>query len=152
MNQRFLFVVLLLFLAPGFLQAHGLGATWKVSGDKLLIEAYFDDDSEAQDAKVQLLDKQEKVVAQAKTDARGQCALPAPSPGNYHLVIDAGAGHRHREELVIPENPAANQESTAPKREDKARILWTRAAIVVAILAAFAFASWFSMRQRNRAS
>src|SRR4051812_30615600 len=90
--------------APGF--AHKLGAEAKLVGNRIEVEAYFDDNTPAAGARVIALDAAERTVADGRTDERGRWQFPKPDSGLYRLVVDAGAGHRAEVPLTIPALPA----------------------------------------------
>jgi hypothetical protein len=98
--------------------AHALGAECNLRDGRLELEAYFDDDTAARDASVRLLDAGENVVAEGRTDDEGRWSYPAPAPGRYRVVVDAGAGHRTQLRLTIPkaDPPAESAISEGPSR------------------------------------
>lgn len=81
-------ILLLLTLVP-----HDLCAKVERQGNQLQIEAWFDNDTPADQAVVRILQK-EKVICESKTDDRGLCSMPAPDPGSYVLQVHASGGHR----------------------------------------------------------
>src|SRR5262245_50468112 len=94
-----------LALVAGFADpaaAHALDAEAKLKDGAVRVEAFYDDDTPAENATVTVTDAGGKVVAEGKTDARGVWTFPAPPPGKYNMVVDAGAGHRKSKELLIP--------------------------------------------------
>jgi hypothetical protein len=72
---------------------HKLCAKLDIQADKLIVEAFYDNDMPAENAKVRLL-HQQKTLAEATTDERGMCTLTIPPAGDYLLDISAGGGHR----------------------------------------------------------
>jgi hypothetical protein len=140
---RLLAALLLLGLCPGFAFAHNIDFTWKSVGEQLLIEAFFDDDTPALAARVQILDEEGRIMASAVTDGQGKCTLPAPNPGKYHLVVDAGAGHRKERPIVI-----GDSSSGGVKRSDFTRFPWVRIAIGLGVIGAVAGAFLWSRRGR----
>jgi hypothetical protein len=86
--------------------AHALGAECKVIGDRVALEAYYDDDTPARDATVRVEDADKNVVATGHTDREGRWSFARPQPGKYVVVVDAGAGHRTRITLAIPAGQA----------------------------------------------
>jgi nickel transport protein len=102
-NMRvYLWIVVLALLTPHELRAHGLGAECSLKNGNVHVEAFFDDDSPAVNAVVEVRDSQEKSIASGKTDAKGLWSFPAPPAGQYFLVVDAGMGHKKRVEFSIP--------------------------------------------------
>src|SRR5688572_25957367 len=86
--RLFGFVLLVGILAPGAAPAHAPAAKWKIKNGVVHIEAFFDDDTPAGEAKVQVLDNQGNAILTGTTDARGLSSFPAPAAGAYQLVID----------------------------------------------------------------
>ena len=95
-------VVLLTGLLPAKVSAHAVGVDCTLRLGKLEIEVFYDDDSPAQKAKVQLVNAREEIVASAVTDERGRCVLRKPIPGKYEVRVDAGAGHRAKKKIDVP--------------------------------------------------
>jgi hypothetical protein len=81
-------LILLLLCIP-----HKLCAKLDIQADKLIVEAFYDNDIPAENAKVKLL-QQQKTLAEVTTDDRGMCTLAIPPAGDYLLEINAGGGHR----------------------------------------------------------
>jgi hypothetical protein len=140
--------VLLPCLAPASAWAHALGAQCTPKGDKIHVEAYFEDDTPAQKASVQILDADEQEVAKGQTDVKGMWSFAAPPPGHYQVIIDAGAGHRVVQKLTIPrrgvETASPNSSSGAvtdsPSREEFISFPWAKVMLGVGTIAALAFA------------
>jgi nickel transport protein len=94
--------------------AHALGAECSLKDGKVQVETFFDDDSPAIGARVQVTDEQDKIVAEGKTDALGLWSFPAPAAGKYVVIVDAGAGHRARTPITVPAGQTAPQPDTSP--------------------------------------
>jgi Carboxypeptidase regulatory-like domain len=154
---------LILGLAPSIAGAHSPSAAYKQVGERVFIEAFFSDNTPIQDAHVQVLDQTKKVVASGKTDAKGNCSLPAPNPGKYRLVVDAGAGHRHEQEMVMVgtlptpevEAPATKQDDVepppvSPARAELTRFPWDRVAIGCGVIALLGGVWWFTRVNARR--
>ena len=136
----------ILVLTPLCVQAHAVDMDWKQVGGKIEVEAFFDDDTPALEARVQILDDQKTVLASAVTDAKGRCVLIAPNPGKYRLVLDAGAGHRKERSItIVASEPVADAEATS-RRADFTRIPWERALIGLGVIALVGAAWWWSRR------
>src|SRR5207237_711681 len=108
-----------LVLVAGFAgpaAAHAIDAEAKLKDGTVTVEAFYDDNTPAENATVTITDPGGKVVAEGKTDARGVWAFPAPPPGKYNMVVDAGAGHRKTKELTIPAGkpPATTPAQSTP--------------------------------------
>lgn len=81
---------------------HGLfvKATWQAG--KLRIEAFYDDDTPATQAKVTLADANGVVLAQGLTNSFGEWQLAWRRPGKLTIRCDARDGHRASTTLEVP--------------------------------------------------
>jgi hypothetical protein len=93
---------LMLALAPTWAFAHAVGVSCILRGDKVEVEAYFDDDSPAVKAKVQVVNAKGEIVASGVTDEKGNWNFARPAPGKYEVRLDAGAGHRAKKTIDVP--------------------------------------------------
>ncbi len=154
--------VLLVVLAgrPAF--GHALGAECKLRGDRVEVEAYYDDDTAARGARVTVLDEGKKPVAEGRTDREGRWSFPAPKAGTYRVVVDAGEGHRTTVRVTVPppdqrpagppaERPGAVPISEGPDREEFTRFPWQRGALGVGIIGGAGLALWVLLRRRRAA-
>ena len=137
MQPRLLGPALLAWLlCPGLACAHALVAECTLKGGTVEVVAFYDDDSPAAEAVVKLLDGQKQVVARGRTDARGRWSLPAPAPGEYEVVVDAGAGHRAAERVTVP--GAAAQApvriSEGPGQHERASGQWVKLLIGLLVI------------------
>lgn len=126
-------LLLLLTLVP-----HDLCAKVERQGNQLLIEAWFDNDTPADQAAVRIL-QNEKVISESKTDERGLCSMPSPDPGSYVLQVHAGGGHRTEVPFSI-ESQKTEQAAGRTHEEVQQRRWWgTIGGItLIAILTLFA--------------
>lgn len=92
-------VVCLLLMMP-----HKLCAEVKLVGDRLQVEAWYDNDLPADNTKV-ILYRDKVVISEGKTDERGLCQLPIPLAGNYRVEVNAGGGHRIEVTFEIAAEP-----------------------------------------------
>jgi hypothetical protein len=122
---------------PAWASAHALHVDCKLRGDKVHLEAYFDDDTAAAKAKVQVVNVGQEVVADGVTDQEGRWTFATPPPGKYEVRVDAGAGHRAKKAIEVPpppSNPAAlesetsstSKEAIVPDGPDGSRLEITR--------------------------
>ncbi len=117
--------------------AHALGAECKVRGDKVEVEAYYDDDTPARDAKVRVFDADNAEVAAGRTDVLGRWSFPLPRPGKYEVVVDAGAGHRCTQKITVRADPsaaAAPVVSDGPPREEFTRFPWLNLVLGIGLI------------------
>ncbi len=98
---------------PTVAEAHAVGVSAKLKDGKVLVEAYFDDDTPAADAKITVSDLAGMMVAEGKTDSKGVWSFPSPPPGKYKVAVDAGAGHRASDSIIIMSAPRPT-EKTSP--------------------------------------
>jgi hypothetical protein len=137
--------VLLLLAATGPVRAHNLGAKAVLRGDHVEVEAYYSDDTPARDARVVVHDNADKLIADGRTDDAGRWQFPAPPPGRYVVVVDAGSGHRKRLVVTIP-GTAADGESVSegPSRAEFTRFPWggIAAGLTVIVLLAVGWRAW----------
>ena len=64
---RFLPALLALLVLPALAHAHAVGVVAKLAGGRVTIEAFFDDDEPAADAKVTVHDTTNALIAYAKS-------------------------------------------------------------------------------------
>lgn len=139
-----LLVVLALFASlPGWARAHALGVQCKLVDKTLQLEAYFDDDTPAAKAQVQVFDSEKREVLKGVTDAEGRWSAPAPPSGKYQVVVDAGAGHRTTQPIAIG---AANRSKrdqplgSGPTRAEFTEFPWLKAGLGLGTIAVVAIA------------
>jgi hypothetical protein len=136
MRTRLLVLLLALAavaLSPAAARAHDLRLVVKLPADEptvVVLEAGFDDDAPAEAATVTLIDAEQYIIAEGKTDERGVCRLPRPAPGKYTAKAVA-IGHRDRVpfEVVGPAPATAAAPDAAPTeyrgwRPDQTLGLW----------------------------
>lgn len=114
MTARTVLAVALVLAAPALAAAHGIGVEAKLKGDRVHVEAYFDDDTPAAEAKVAVTGEDGKAVAEGRTDAKGQWSFAAPAAGKYRVAVDAGGGHLAKTTVTIP----ARSPTAAPPRSE----------------------------------
>jgi nickel transport protein len=153
---------LLVYALPA--SAHALGAECKLRGGRVEVEGYYDDNTPARDARVTVRDAAGQTVADGRTDDKGRWSFPAPEPGRYHVIVDAGAGHRAVVSVTVPEAasapptftstpdagpgpPAETVISEGPGRAEFTRVPWTKIAIGFAVIAGLAAAARLFLRR-----
>jgi hypothetical protein len=94
-------------------RAHRLLVSCTLHTDQkaIQVEAYFDDDTAARGAQVQVLAVNGQELAQGRTDKDGRWTFAAPRPGEYEVVVDAGAGHRKQTGITVPPSTALAEKS-----------------------------------------
>jgi nickel transport protein len=106
----------LLFAAASPAFAHRLMADCKVVGNQLRIEAFYQDDTPAQEAKVSV-QSGDIVIAQGQTDEKGVWTCPKPAAGTYTVRVES-IGHAATETVVIAESEVGNNPSTVDTSRD----------------------------------
>ena len=140
-------------LTGGSAQAHAVHVQAKQVGTLVVVEVFFVDDEPATWATVRILDGAETLVAEGETDARGAWSFPAPAPGGYRVVVDAGDGHTAKRSLTIESAvEGAKVVTGGPTREEiTGPTRWLLAAAGVALIVGVSWA-WSRLRRRTRAS
>lgn len=145
---------LLLFLCLGqHAGAHALGVECKLKGTKITVEAFFDDDTPARDAKVTVADAKKQTVSTGRTDANGNWTVDSPGPGKYRVTVDAGDGHLASANIVVPGAASSATTTTtisdSPSRSAFTRIPWF--AVLVGISVIFGGAAvYYAVRRTFR--
>ncbi|HXG11188.1 MAG TPA: carboxypeptidase-like regulatory domain-containing protein [Gemmataceae bacterium] len=165
-----LVAVLMALVSPRPALAHRLLAECRLRGDQVEVEAFYDDDTPAGNARVAVLDAQKNTVAEGRTDAEGRWTFPAPAAGTYQVVVNAGAGHRAQISITLPGGKSAGTESphtpsnlspkpagqetgasptihAGPTRAEAVRFPWVRVGIGLALIAALSLVLWFFLQR-----
>jgi nickel transport protein len=131
--------LVVLAVAASPVLAHAVGLSCKLLEKSVRVEAYFSDDTPAMDALIVVKNEQGETIVQGRTDEKGVWSFDRPVAGRYEISVDAGAGHRAKEALTVPE-PAAGSGTPAvgtgdgPAREDFTRVPWLRLAAGLALI------------------
>jgi hypothetical protein len=126
----------------------------KLVGNIVRVEAYFSDDTPAIDALIVVRNDRQETVVQGRTDDRGVWTFARPAAGHYEVAVDAGAGHRAKQQLAVPQLPAEpeNREIAAgdgPPRDEFTRVPWLRLALGLTLILLLA-AGWRSRARIGR--
>ena len=168
--------LLVVSLTPGAVSAHALGADCTLRNGRVVVEAYYSDETSARHATVRVLDAKEAVVAEGHTDEQGRWSFPAPPPGRYAVLVDAGAGHHTRVRVTVPprgESASASANaaecdccteekesavapavhlSDGPSRAEFTQFPWLRTGLGLGIIAALGLCAWWVRHVRRRFS
>jgi hypothetical protein len=146
-------VIGMIAVPPAF--AHKMLLDCHPKGERLRVEAFYDDDTPAQNAKVTVENESREIVLEGMTDDRGVWSGPRPVPGRY-LVRAETLGHVAKGSVVIsaedsPRDPVAPAEqstnraapSVAAPRDTDSHLArdgatgtpWLKIAIAFAIIA-----------------
>jgi hypothetical protein len=159
--RRLVLSMIVVPIAASCACAHDLGAQCRFKGDRVELEAYFDDDTPAASAQVRVLDAERQLLVEGRTDAQGRWSFARPKPGNYRVIVDAGAGHLKKLQLTIPGDDALSTGaervspsapvavSAEPSREDFTRFPWLPLGAGVAIVCGVAVLAWSLLRLRS---
>ena len=137
---------------------HGLHAEAKLKGDRVTVEAFFDDDTPAGNAQVKVTSANGDAIGEGRTDEKGVWSFPRPAPGKYTVVVDGGDGHRNKVTLTIPTDAtlgtlSAKPEETeivvtaGPSRSEITRFPWLRAGIGIGAIGCLAVVLWVATRR-----
>lgn len=154
--MRRLLAVFLLALIPSSAFAHALGVDCVLRGGKIEVEAFYDDDTPAQKAKVRVVSGKDEIVTEGVTDEKGCWEFAALPPGTYEVRVDAGAGHRAKKTITIPPPAPAHAEQrpapigTGPTRAEFTEFPWLRGLIGVLAIAGLAGALSAFLQYRKR--
>jgi len=164
--QALLALFLVLAAAPSAF-AHALGAECSLRGDRVEVEAYYDDDTPARDARVIVRDVAKKSVTEGRTNDKGFWSFPRPEPGRYRITVDAGAGHRTTVTITVPGTPPAGSAtadasrqgeqatvklSEGPGRAEFTRVPWLKVGIGIGAIGGLGLATWGMLRLRRLAA
>lgn len=133
--------------------AHALGTECTLHDGVVRLEAYFDDDTAAADARVVVRNAASEIVVEGRTDAKGLWHFPAPPPDLYRVTVDAGVGHQTTIRLRIlsraehPSTPASIAENVqeGPSRAEFTRFPWGGMTLGLAAIALL-FLIWRGLR------
>jgi len=152
MCLRLHFVVILLWAAASPAFAHRLHVDPKIVGDQLRVEAYYDDDTPAQEAKITVR-AGDTTVAEGRTDDRGVWSCPKPAAGKYTVRAES-VGHAASETLDINEvaaaEPPAADESKSAQRLANTRTPWRNLALGLGLLGTVCVAWLFTRKAAIR--
>jgi nickel transport protein len=149
-----------LLLVTARAEAHALHAEARLKGDRVTVEAFYSDNTPAQNARIVVANKKGVEIASGRTDESGTWEFPRPKGGSYEVAVDAGEGHRARVPIAIPSDPSIGAESrnsddggvvvtAGPTRAELTRMPWLRVIIGLGAIAALAGALWLATRRGN---
>ena len=106
---------------------------------KVEVEVFYDDDTPAQKAKVQVVNAKDEVIANGVTDEKGTWSFAAPPPGIYEVRVDAGAGHRAKKTINVPaleptDDPPPVARVSEGTRAEFTRFPWIQLLIGIVVL------------------
>lgn len=145
MPRRFLLSAIIAVAAVGLSQsrasAHDLQARVTLHPHAINVEAWFSDDTPAQEAKVTIIDAGKNTVLSGQTDDTGVCKLPELGTGKYTAIVEL-IGHRDTVEFEIAET--ASEAEFTNGRLNKTLGLCVGLGGLLAVSCAF----WFARRRK----
>jgi hypothetical protein len=151
---RFPLLILACLLAgtsPAF--AHRLHVDLKLAGDQVRVEAFYDDDTPAQEAKITVT-QGDQTIAEGRTDEKGVWTCAKPAPGTY-LVRAESVGHAAKDTLIVRESnqpPPSEPTSATAERARHTQTPWGRLAAGLAVIGGLWIAWIISRRAMGKAN
>ena len=162
--RRGLLALAALVASAASASAHNLLVEGRVAQGRVRVEAFYDDDSPARQARITLENADGQIVAEGKTDDKGTWNCSLPAPGKYTLKAQS-SGHAARRSLVVAETlpappgvdspsskgaeansigltHAMDSTSPAPTRAELTVVPWRNIAIGCGIIAVVFSAIW----------
>jgi nickel transport protein len=144
-------------------EAHALHAEARLKGERVTVEAFYSDNTPAQNARILVHDKKGIEIASGRTDESGVWTFSRPKSGSYEVTVEAGDGHRTRVPIAIPSDPRIGAEAgssveggvvvtAGPTRGELTRLPWLRVIIGVGAIATLAGALWLATRRSAAAA
>lgn len=124
--------------------AHQLLLETKIEATQVRVEAFFDDDSPADEAAIQVISEGGEVIAKGKTDANGVWYFLRPKTGSYTLKASS-VGHVGKKTLVVPEEPKPVE--TPSTREEQTQTPWAKIGIGLGLIF-LSTLGWLFFRKR----
>ena len=139
---------LLLLISSGPVFAHKMMITCRLEGDRLRLEAYYEDDTPAQDTRISIT-RDGETIAEGRTDERGVWIWLCPPAGEY-LLKAMSTGHTASETITVPDvsdhRPEIDQ--GAEYRRDSVGVQWIKLGYGLLIL--LVLASGWKIAKRPR--
>ncbi len=123
--------------------AHKLHVEANLSGDRVRIDAYYEDDTPAQDARV-TVSKDGVTVLEGKTDEHGTWTFPRPTIGSYLVKVES-VGHAAKTEFAIGGMEVSSEPET---RAANTRTPWGRLGLGIGLLIGFTL-TWLWLRRHG---
>ena len=146
MRLFFAAIVFLVGSSPAF--AHQLHVVVKIDGDRVRVEAFYGDDTPAQEARITIL-FEEEIIAQGRTDEKGVWWCERPKAGTYTVNAES-VGHAAKEPLIVAESPAAPPTEIPPdERKRRTQTPWARLAAGLGMIGGM-YIAWLIVRRSLR--
>jgi hypothetical protein len=138
-------IVLLVGSSPAF--AHRLNVRAKLVVDQIRVEAFYDDDTPSQDAKITIA-LGDQTVAEGRTDEKGIWTCARLAPGKY-MVRAESVGHTAKEPLEVAEGEQVSVADSTKPDDERARLTqtpWGRLAAGLAVIGGL-WVAWIISRR-----
>ncbi|MGL6075567.1 MAG: carboxypeptidase-like regulatory domain-containing protein [Fimbriiglobus sp.] len=123
--------------------AHDVIFKTTIVAERVRLEAFFEDDSPAAQAKV-IVRQADVIVAEGETDAEGIWVLPVLPAGNYVITLDARDGHVKTVPLLL-----AGEVPVNTSRAEMTSTPWLKLSLGVGGLLLVSAVSWWRMRRNS---
>ena len=145
-------------LTYGSAPAHALHAQAKLDRGKLVVEAKFDGDEPAENAKVYVVAENGAKTLRGRTDRDGRLLIHLPPPGTYEIQVDAGAGHLAKVKITMTaemqSGPSPSPEpillADGRSIEEAQRHRWLKVTMGLVAILAFAAILKVCVRRRDK--
>ena len=132
MTRRSAIAGAVLLMTASAVHAHKVMIAHKVTGAELRVDVFFEDDSPADAAKVQLR-QGEAVVAEGRADETGVWKTALPAPGEYEIWAEH-TGHVAKEPLTVTGPSVAMPAEASPGREAVVGVQWLKIAAGIGVI------------------
>ncbi|WP_020468842.1 carboxypeptidase-like regulatory domain-containing protein [Zavarzinella formosa] len=138
-------VVLLGLLTHSSAHAHKMLATCRLTETEVLVEVYYEDDSPADGAKIQIR-QGDAVLVEGRTDDTGKWTALRLASGEYVLRAEH-YGHVVLEPFTVPDSNLKPEET--PLKREPAGVRWARIGVGIGVIVGFFAAIWVVCREKN---
>ena len=125
--------------------AHGMLMTAKIEGERIRIEVFFDDDTPADEAKIEVFNTEGTRIAEGTSDDHGVWFFPKPAPGRYSVKA-TNLGHAVQKTLTLSQE--SNDEVT-PTREEQTKTPWLKIFKGLGIISVLTLTFWMIQRKKG---
>ncbi len=131
--------------------AHAIDVQVRIEEAGVVVEAYYDDDAPAIEAKAIIFDEDGRAVAEGRTNSQGVWRPGRLPPGRYRVTVDAGDGHLAKRRFTVPAatDDAAIVSDGPTRAETTGARRWLLTAFGLAAIAAGTMALRYFSRRRS---
>jgi nickel transport protein len=142
--MRLFFAVTVLLAGSSPVLAHRLNITAKIEGERVRVEAYYSDDTPAQEARVAIRSGEE-IVVEGRTDEQGVWWCARPKAGTYTVTVES-IGHAAKESLVVTDAATVPDTEQTDQRKQRTQTPWGRLAAGLATIGGM-YVAWLIVRR-----